>query len=87
MSNNITEAIDKITNDLGMEVASDNATQAIDYLALALGGDGATFSASDNAVEAITKAGEKLVAALGAAESETDPEPGTGTDPEPGTGN
>lgn len=85
MSNNITEAIDKITNDLGMEVASDNATQAIDYLALALGGDGATFSASDNAVEAITKAGEKLVAALGAAESE--PESGTGSEPEPGTGN
>ena len=56
MSNNIVEAIDKITNDLGMEVASNNATEAIDYLALALGGAGATFSASNNAVEAITKA-------------------------------
>ena len=76
MSNNIVEAIDKITNDLGMEVASNNAVEAIDYLALALGGDGATFSASDNAVEAITKAGEKLVAAIGTTEPEPEPEPG-----------
>ena len=75
MANNIVEAIDKITNDLGMEVASDNATQAIDYLTLALGGDGATFSASDNAVEAITKAGEKLVAAIGASAETEETEP------------
>lgn len=76
MSNNIVEAIDKITNDLGMEVASNNAVEAIDYLALALGGAGATFSASNNAVEAITKAGEKLVAAVGAAAEVEETEPG-----------
>jgi len=70
MGNNIVEAIDKITNDLGMEVAPNNAVEAIDYLALALGGDGATFSASDNAVEAITKAGEKLVAAISGGDGE-----------------